>query len=256
MPRLNSGMSGFTPVNQLRLTNVAIVRLRKHGSRFEIAAFKNKVMSWRSKIEKDIDEVLQTHQVFTNVSKGELAKHADLIAAFGTDNQEEICLEILAKGELQVSKEEREQASDSTFKEIAAIVSDKCVNPDTQRPYSITQIERAMKDIHFSIKPTKSVKQQALEVIKSLKETIAIERAAMTLRIRLPLKDKKVKESMAPFVASIQSQEVTDDCIDMTCIVDPGCYRQLEEHLREHTRGKAAIDIVAIKNIAEGDQAI
>eukprot|EP00042_Codosiga_hollandica_P042115 m.382551 g.382551 ORF g.382551 m.382551 type:complete len:101 (+) comp56250_c0_seq3:2-304(+) len=100
---------------------------------------------------------------------------------------------------------------------------------------------------------------------------------------------------MAPFVASVQSQEITDDCIDMvclhssflnsrffccveqyfdscyprfalvkfrtihlfpTCIVDPGSYRQLEEHLREHTRGKALIDIVAIKNIAEGDQAI
>jgi ribosome maturation protein Sdo1 len=104
-------------------------------------------------------------------------------------------LQILAKGELQVSKEEREQQSDSTFKEIAAIVSDKCLNPDTQRPYTITQIERAMKDIHFSvrvlavspmmmqIKPTKSVKQQALEVIRTLKETIPIERATMSLRL-------------------------------------------------------------------------
>lgn len=30
-------MSGFTPVNQVRLTNVAYVRLTKHSKKFEIA---------------------------------------------------------------------------------------------------------------------------------------------------------------------------------------------------------------------------
>ncbi|THF95658.1 hypothetical protein TEA_015268 [Camellia sinensis var. sinensis] len=36
------------PVGQKRLTNVAVVRLKKHGVRFEIACYKNKVLSWRS----------------------------------------------------------------------------------------------------------------------------------------------------------------------------------------------------------------
>lgn len=37
----------FTPTNQRRLTNVAVVRLKKNGKRFEIACYKNKVISWR-----------------------------------------------------------------------------------------------------------------------------------------------------------------------------------------------------------------
>ena len=41
--------------------------------------------------EKDIDEVLQTHSVFVNVSKGQVAKKEDLMKAFETDNQTEIC---------------------------------------------------------------------------------------------------------------------------------------------------------------------
>ena len=41
--------------------------------------------------ERDIDEVLQTHAVFINVSKGQVAKKEDLMAAFGTDEQTEIC---------------------------------------------------------------------------------------------------------------------------------------------------------------------
>ena len=31
------------------------------NSRFEIACYKNKVLSWREGVEKDIDEVLQSH---------------------------------------------------------------------------------------------------------------------------------------------------------------------------------------------------
>ncbi|KRT85946.1 hypothetical protein AMK59_385 [Oryctes borbonicus] len=98
----------FTPTNQIRLTNVAVVRTKKAGKRFEIACYRNKVVSWRNEVEKDIDEVLQTHTVFTNVSKGQVAKKEDLIKAFGTEDQTEICKEILKKGELQVSDKERQ----------------------------------------------------------------------------------------------------------------------------------------------------
>ena len=61
-----------TPTNQKLLTNVAVVRHKKNGKRFEIACYKNKVLSWRQGIEKDIDEVLQSHTVFINVSKGQV----------------------------------------------------------------------------------------------------------------------------------------------------------------------------------------
>lgn len=43
--------------------------------------------------EKDIDEVLQTHTVFVNVSKGQVAKREDLLKCFGSDDQTEICKE-------------------------------------------------------------------------------------------------------------------------------------------------------------------
>lgn len=46
------------------------------------------------KREKDLDEVLQTHSVFVNVSKGQVAKKDDLISAFGTDDQTEICKQV------------------------------------------------------------------------------------------------------------------------------------------------------------------
>jgi ribosome maturation protein Sdo1 len=44
--------------------------------------------------EKDIDEVLQSHTIYANVSKGVLAKKEDLVQVFGTADEDKICLEV------------------------------------------------------------------------------------------------------------------------------------------------------------------
>ncbi|KAJ0087250.1 hypothetical protein Patl1_08170 [Pistacia atlantica] len=152
------------PIGQKRLTNVAVVRLKKHGIRFEIACYKNKVLSWRSGVEKDLDEVLQSQTVYSNVSKGILAKSKDLIAAFGTDDQSKICLEILDKGELQVAGKERESQLSNQFRDIATIVMQKTINSETNRPYTISMIERLMHEIHFAVDPNSSSKKQTCEL--------------------------------------------------------------------------------------------
>nr|XP_018666760.1 ribosome maturation protein SBDS-like [Ciona intestinalis] len=248
-------MSIFTPTNQVRLTNVAIVRIKKTGKRFEIACYKNKVMSWRNNTEKDIDEVLQTHTVFVNVSKGQTAKNQDLIKAFGTDNQTEVCKQILAKGELQVSEKERSVHLESMFRDIATIVTDMCVNPDTKRPYTVTVIERAMKeDIHYSVNPTRNTKQQALQVIKLLKEKININRAEMRLRFFLPGKDgKKIKEKLQPMLKTVESEEFSS-ALEMVCLVDPGSYRQIFDIVSKETRGKGKVEVMNLKDIEESEE--
>ena len=83
------------PTNQKRHTNVAVVKLKTAGKRFEIACYKNKVSSWRDGTEKDIGEVLQAERIFTNVGKGEFANSKDLEKAFGTKNEMEIAKRIL-----------------------------------------------------------------------------------------------------------------------------------------------------------------
>ncbi|XP_077468354.1 ribosome maturation protein SBDS [Stigmatopora argus] len=244
----------FTPTNQIRLTNVAVVRMKKGGKRFEIACYKNKVVCWRSGAEKDLDEVLQTNSVFTNVSKGQVAKKEDLVKAFGTDNLTEICTMILAKGDLQVSDKERHCQLESMFRDIATIVADKCVNPDTKRPYTVSLIERGMKDIHFSVNTNKSTKQQALEVIKQLKETMQIQRAHMRLRLILPGKEaKRLKEKVKSLLQVIESEEFEDN-LEIVCLVDPGCFRELGELIRCETKGRGSVEVVSLKDVEEGDE--
>ena len=43
-------MSRFIPMGQKRLTNICVVRLKRSGKRFEVAAYKNTVVAWRNKV--------------------------------------------------------------------------------------------------------------------------------------------------------------------------------------------------------------
>ena len=52
------------------------------GGWYEILQLSSNCIIAREGIEKDLDEVLQSHTVFVNVSKGEVAKKADLVKCF------------------------------------------------------------------------------------------------------------------------------------------------------------------------------
>ncbi|XP_076245822.1 SBDS ribosome maturation factor [Calliopsis andreniformis] len=247
----------FTPTNQIRLTNVAVVRMKKAGKRFEIACYKNKVISWRNKLEKNIDEVLQTHTVFVNVSKGQVAKKEDLIKAFNTDNQTEICKEILTKGELQVSDKERHSALDSMFKDIATTVADKCVNPESKRPYPVTMIEKAMRDIHYSVKPNRNAKQQALDVIPQLKAVMPLERAQMRLRVLVSGKEaRKLRDKIIKLITKLETEEWNNGTLNLVCLIDPGQYREINELIRSETKGSGLVELLNLKEIVEGEEVL
>lgn len=247
-----------TPINQVRLTNVAYVRLRKNNKRFEIACYRNKVLNYRTKIETDLSEVLQIDSVFTNVSKGLLASAKDLMETFGTSDTNSVCRIILEKGELQVSEEERASLYDSTFRDIASLVADKAVNPDNNRPYTVSMIQNAMKQIHYSVNVSKSTKSQALDVIKRLKSVMPIARAAMLLRIIFPLIHHELVEShfvkeLNIEVPSTDKSTISNDNITWDMKVDPDMFRKVEEAIQKQTKGEGRVEVLQLRVSTTGD---
>lgn len=130
--------------------------------------------------------MLQISNVFTNVSKGEVAKSTDLQKAFGTTDIKAIvaevwlhdpillvlyspafCHQILKKGEVQVGEKERDHELDKMRKDIVNQVAEKCVDPETQRPYPASMIEKAMTEAGFSVLLNKSSKSQVYHILYS-----------------------------------------------------------------------------------------
>ncbi|CAG8742633.1 15422_t:CDS:2, partial [Acaulospora colombiana] len=175
----------------------------------------------------------------------------DLHKAFKNEDLNKIIEEILKKGELQVSDKERSHQIDNTYREIATIVAEKCVNPETKRPYTVTMIEKAMGEIHFSVNVNKSTKSQALEVIKQLQEkkAIPIARAQMRLRVIMPnsKEAKKVKERLTPLITQIEDENWGNEC-ELIFLIDPGQYRVIVEILEKDTKGRGQIELLSLND--------
>jgi ribosome maturation protein SDO1 len=168
------------PANQIKLTNVSLVRYKKGKKRFELACYKNKLLEYRSGTETDLDNVLQVPTIFLNASKGETAPNAELIKAWPMTSESEgkepahggkgggkggkkhkgklnnddgddekswkdaIIEEILKKGEIQVNANERKELLDRMEKEIVEEVAQRLVDPQTKRVYTTGMIKKGL----------------------------------------------------------------------------------------------------------------
>ncbi|XP_055389085.1 uncharacterized protein LOC129618343 [Condylostylus longicornis] len=156
------------PINQVRLTNIAVMRLKKDGKRFEVACFKNKILNWRIGTETDLSEVLQTEEIFSNVSKGQFAKIQDLQKAFGTKDRTAIARIIMRDGQLQVSEKERQVKKDDVFKDVCSLVSERVFNRETGLPLPLSMIENTLTRLGFSVSIEIAPKRQSLKAIELL----------------------------------------------------------------------------------------
>ncbi|KAI9368510.1 SBDS protein C-terminal domain-containing protein [Aspergillus egyptiacus] len=213
------------PSNQIKFTNVSVVRLKKGKKRFELACYKNKLLEYRSGAEKDLDNVLQVPTIFLSVSKAQTAPAAELTKAFGPNTPaDEIRQEILRKGEVQVGERERKEIAERVEKEVLDIVSGRLVDPTTKRVYTAGMISKALdqlssasgqlqqqqaqarndgategeeagtaaqprKPLWTGVNPNKPAKSQALEAMKALIawQPIPVMRARMRLRVTCPV---------------------------------------------------------------------
>lgn len=260
----------ITPTNQVRLTNVSVVRLNRAGKRFELACYKNKIVNYRQGIETDLTEVLQTTRIFTNVSKGEFAPAASLQKAFNTTDEDKICNWILDKGEIQVSNLERSAQLENKGLEIANMISEKCVNTMSQRRFTTQAIRDAMKEAEFCVHARKDVKQQFLDCVKLLKdkEVLPIERAKMRLAI-IAATSNHSEESISQIMHKLNemedvkeikmsAQQGHDNPTQLSFLADPSLYRVIDKMVKQFTKEeqngqKWRLEIVQQCVFQEGD---
>lgn len=231
------------PLSQRRFTNVAVVRYTKNGVKLEIACYKNKVISYRSGTEDRLDEVLQVDRVFANVGRGLVASEKDIRAVFGPGMTEEEAIKfILEHGEVQVAQQERTAEVDELFKDISVIISQKCVNSQTQRPFPTVVIENALRSIGSAVKLDQPVKKQALAFIHQLEESqvIPIVRAKMKVRCTTSVEafdtviDWCAKNAVEVLERRVATAEAPLIPPSLVLLLPPHLFREIE-HLVHHT---------------------
>ncbi len=168
----------------VKLDDSIIARLEHGGHKFEVLIDPNAVD--RIKEGKiDIENDIASDQVFKDAKKGEKAGEELLEEVFKSDNIALIVTEIVKKGQIQLTTEQKHKMVEDKRKQIITTISRESINPQTNAPNPPARIEAAMEEAKIHIDPFKPVNEQINSVLKELKVIIPIRMEKVKLALRL-----------------------------------------------------------------------
>jgi ribosome maturation protein SDO1 len=151
-----------------------IARFTKDNEHFEILVKPEKALDYRNGKISGITEVLVAETIFSDANKGTRAGEDNIKKAFGTTDTLKVADQILKKGQLQLTTEQRRKMVEDKRRQVIDYISRQAVDPKTNLPHPPMRIENAMEQIRYPIDPYKSIEEQARDIIKLLRPILPL----------------------------------------------------------------------------------
>lgn len=168
------------------LENAVIARLHKGADRFEVLVDPHEA---EHIIEGKVDNILSTlaiDAVFSDSKKGTHAAVESLQKHFNTTDISIIAKEIIQKGEIQLTTEQRREMQEKKKKRIVDLIVRNAMDPQTKMPHPRTRIELALEEAKVHIDPFKSVNQQMKTILESLRPILPISMEQARISVKIP----------------------------------------------------------------------
>ncbi len=159
------------------------VKLTIAGEHYEVLVNPDSALAFKQGRNVEPSAVIVADEVFSDARKGLRASSEKLKLHFGTDDHAKAALEVLRKGELNLTQEQRKRLTDEKRKAIIAAISKNYVDPRTMLPHPPTRIDQAMQEARVTVDPFQDANEQMKTVVESL-------------RTMLPLKSEKIRLSV------------------------------------------------------------
>jgi ribosome maturation protein SDO1 len=175
------------------LDDAVIARYDTHGERFEVLIDPQIVSRIKNddELEEDFNivEYAAIDTVFTDSHKGTRASDESMMKIFNTTDFQGVAMEIITKGEIQLTTEQRKEMMENKRKQIIQTIVRNAINPKTKTPHPPQRIELAMNEAKIGIDPFRSVDAQVQEILKKLQPIIPIRFEKMVIAVRLTGED-------------------------------------------------------------------
>lgn len=163
-----------------------IARHKTHGSQFEILVDPDLALSFRRGEEVDLEKILAVEDVFEDASTGHRPPEEDLENAYGTTDVLAIARQILQKGDLQLTAEQRRQLLEEKRRKVIQKIARHAINPQTNGPHPPKRIERAMEESGVSIEMQESVDENVQRVLTAIRPLIPIRFEEVEIAVKVP----------------------------------------------------------------------
>lgn len=168
----------------VRVEDSIVARLESHGHKFEILVDPDSTDRIRAgKI--DIENDLALEQIFKDARKGEKIGEDAVKEVFGTTDIAAVATEIVKKGQIQLTTDQRRAMYEKRRKQIVEIISRESINPQTNTPHPPARISQAMEDAKIHVDPFKTANEQLEGVLKALRPIIPIRFEKTKMAVKL-----------------------------------------------------------------------
>ncbi len=166
-----------------------IARIEKAGERFEVLVKPDAVQKIRDGKEVRVLENLAIDQIFRDAHKGSKASEEKMQEFFGTTEPLEVAREIIKRGEIQLTTEQRREMQEAKRRQIIQYIAANAINPQTGTPHPPQRIEIAIDEAKVHIDPFRAVQEQVKEILGALRPLIPIRFEKARIAVRLTAED-------------------------------------------------------------------
>lgn len=170
------------------IDEAVLARYSHGGKTFEIHVDPEKALDFREGKKVNLREVLAVNDIFKDANKGDRAGDDSLEDTFGTSKTLEVAKQILKKGSIQFTTEQRKEMVKENKKKIVNLIARRAHNPQTNSPHPPKRIRNAMEEAGVSIKPDVPPEKQAEKVIDAIRPIIPISIEQLKIEVTVPPK--------------------------------------------------------------------
>lgn len=168
------------------LDDAVIARLKKGEEHFEVLVDPYAAADLIDGKEIDVVQSLAIDAVFKDSKKGTHASEESLQKNFGTEDIAEITKQIILKGDIQLTTEQRSKMQENKRNRIIETISKNAMDPKTKSPHPRQRIELAMEQAGVHVDPFKPVSEQVKAIIELLRPIIPISMENVRISIKIP----------------------------------------------------------------------
>lgn len=217
------------------------------GARFEVLIDPDAALSIkRGEFDGDLEEVIAAEDVFEDASRGDRPAENDLEKVFGTTDPLQIIPEVVKKGEIQITAEQRREMQEQKRKSLINRIARNAVNPQmNDSPHPPERIERALEEAGFKIDPMEPVESQVDDALDALRPVLPIKFAEVTVAVQLPAEYAGSGQAQIRSYGDLEREEWQNDGSWVGVITFPaGMQNDFYDKVNNITSGTAETRIV------------
>jgi ribosome maturation protein SDO1 len=178
--------SGQTKARTHEASKYTTVRLVIAGERFEILVNPDTALGFKQGKNIEPSQVIVVDEVFSDSNKGLRVGVEKLKKHFDTEDEAQAAVEILKRGELNLTQEQRKKLTDEKRRAVISIIAKNFVDPKTMLPHPPMRIEQAMQEARVTIDPFQDANEQLKVVIEKLRPIIPLRSEKIKLQVKVP----------------------------------------------------------------------